>query len=72
MGKTISEKIISEHTERDVSAGEFVVARVDVAMVQDGTGPLSVQELQKLGMERVFDKKNTILFIDHSSNSPKK
>jgi len=72
MGKTISEKIISEHTERDVSAGEFVVARVDVAMVQDGTGPLSVQELQKLGMERVFDKKNTILFIDHASPSPKK
>lgn len=72
MGKTISEKIISEHTDIDVNIGDFVVARVDVAMVQDGTGPLSVHELKKLGMERVFDKDNTILFIDHASPSPKK
>jgi len=72
MGKTISEKIISEHADRVVSAGEFVVAKVDVAMVQDGTGPLSVQELQKLGMERVFNKNNTILFLDHASPSPRK
>jgi 3-isopropylmalate/(R)-2-methylmalate dehydratase large subunit len=72
MGKTISEKIISEHTDIDVNIGDFVVARVDVAMVQDGTGPLSVQELKKLGMEKVFDKDNTILFIDHASPSPKK
>ena len=72
MGKTISEKIISEHTGTDVNTGNFVVARVDVAMVQDGTGPLSIQELKKLGMEKVFDKDNTILFIDHASPSPKK
>ncbi|MCK4571733.1 3-isopropylmalate dehydratase large subunit, partial [candidate division WOR-3 bacterium] len=72
MGKTISEKIISEHADMVVSAGEFVVAKVDVAMVQDGTGPLSVQELQKLGMERVFNKNNTILFLDHASPSPRK
>ncbi|MCW4042755.1 MAG: homoaconitate hydratase family protein, partial [Candidatus Bathyarchaeota archaeon] len=72
MGKTISEKIISGHADRVVSAGEFVVAKVDVAMVQDGTGPLSVQELQKLGMERVFNKNNTILFLDHASPSPRK
>jgi 3-isopropylmalate/(R)-2-methylmalate dehydratase large subunit len=72
MGKTISEKIISEHTGIEVNIGDFVVARVDVAMVQDGTGPLSVQELKKLEMERVFDKDNTILFLDHASPSPKK
>lgn len=72
MGKTISEKIISEHVGRDVKPGEFVVARVDVVMAQDGTGPLSVQELQKMNMERVFDKKNSILFIDHASPSSRK
>ena len=63
MGKTISEKIISEHVGRDVKPGEFVVAKVDVVMAQDGTGPLSVQELQKMGMERVFDKENSILLL---------
>ncbi len=72
MGKTISEKILSEHVGRDVKPGEFVVAKVDVVMAQDGTGPLSVQELKKMNMERVFDKNNSIFFIDHSSPSSRK
>ena len=72
MGKTISEKIISEHVGRDVKPGEFVVAKVDVAMAQDGTGPLSVQELKRMNMERVFDKDNSIFFIDHASPSSRK
>jgi len=72
LGKTISEKIISEHVERDVKPGEFVVAKVDVVMAQDGTGPLSVGELKKMNMERVFDKENSILFIDHASPSSRK
>jgi len=72
LGKTISEKIISEHVGRDVKCGEFVVAKVDVVMAQDGTGPLSVQELKKMNMERVFDKDNSVLFIDHASPSARK
>jgi len=72
LGKTISEKIISEHVGREVHAGEFVVAKVDVVMAQDGTGPLSVQEFKKMGMEKVFDKENSILFIDHASPSSRK
>jgi len=72
LGKTISEKVISEHAGRDVKCGEFVVAKVDVVMAQDGTGPLSVQELKKMNMERVFDKENSILFIDHASPSSRK
>jgi len=72
LGKTISEKIISEHVGRDVKPGEFVVAKVDVVMAQDGTGPLTVQELRKMNMERVFDKKNSIIFIDHASPSSRK
>jgi 3-isopropylmalate/(R)-2-methylmalate dehydratase large subunit len=72
LGKTISEKIISEHVGRDVKPGEFVVAKVDVVMAQDGTGPLSIQELKKMDMERVFDKDNSIFFIDHASPSSRK
>ena len=40
MGKTISEKIIGEHVDKEVSAGDFVVAKVDLCLLQDGTGPL--------------------------------
>jgi 3-isopropylmalate/(R)-2-methylmalate dehydratase large subunit len=72
LGKTISEKIISEHVGRDVKCGDFVVAKVDVVMAQDGTGPLSIQELKKMDMERVFDKENSIIFIDHASPSSRK
>ncbi len=31
---------------KDVHAGELVISRVDVAAVQDGTGPLTVQEFK--------------------------
>lgn len=72
MGKTIAEKIIAEHCGKDVKPGDIVVAKVDVSMVQDGTGPLSVQELQKMDMERVLNPERTILFLDHASPSPRK
>ncbi len=72
MGKTIAEKIIGKHAEKDVKPDEIVIAKVDVAMVQDGTGPLAVQELEKLNLVKVFDPKNSILFIDHAAPSPRK
>jgi 3-isopropylmalate/(R)-2-methylmalate dehydratase large subunit len=72
LGKTISEKIIAQHVGKDVIPGELVVAKVDVVMAQDGTAPLSIQELKKMDMEKVFDKNNSILFIDHASPSPRK
>ena len=72
MGKTIAEKIFSEHTGKDVKAGELAVASVDVTMVQDGTGPLTVQELEKMDMVRVKNPDKTILFIDHAAPSPRK
>jgi len=71
MGKTITEKIIGEHAGKEVSAGDFVVAAVDSYLLQDGTGPLSVQELRKLGMEKLANPKQTVLFIDHASPSPR-
>jgi 3-isopropylmalate/(R)-2-methylmalate dehydratase large subunit len=72
MGQTIAEKIISEHTGRDVKAGELVIAKVDVAAVQDGTGPLTVQEFKKLGKDKLANPERTILFIDHAAPSPRK
>lgn len=70
MGQTLAEKIISEHTGHSVRAGELVIANVDVTAVQDGTGPLTVQEFKKLGKKKLFNPKRSILFIDHASPSP--
>lgn len=72
MGQTLAEKIISMHTGKPVKAGELVIANVDVCAVQDGTGPLTVQEFKKLGKDKLFNPERTILFIDHASPSPKK
>ncbi len=72
MGQTIAEKIISEHAGHEVKAGELVIANVDVAAVQDGTGPLTVQEFKKLGVNKLHNPERSILFIDHASPSPRK
>lgn len=72
MGQTLAEKIISEHAGKPVKAGELVIANVDVCAVQDGTGPLTVQEFKKLGKDKLKNPERTILFIDHASPSPKK
>ena len=72
MGQTLAEKIISEHAGKNVKAGELVIAKVDVCAVQDGTGPLTVQEFKKLGKDKLNNPQRTILFIDHASPSPRK
>lgn len=72
MGQTLVEKIISNHAGKAVKAGELVIANVDVCAVQDGTGPLTVQEFKKLGKDKLYNPERTILFIDHASPSPKK
>ena len=72
MGQTIAEKIISKHSGHDVKAGELCIAKVDVAAVQDGTGPLMVQEFKKLGKSKPVNPQRCILFIDHASPSPRK
>ena len=72
MGMTLVEKIISEHAGKNVHAGELVISKVDVAAVQDGTGPLTVQEFKKLGVPQLKNPERSILFIDHAAPSPRK
>lgn len=75
MGKTLSEKILNAHSGKDAHAGDIVVASVDVAAVQDGTGPLTVEKLQKIGKKAASPSlampSKTLLFIDHASPSPR-
>lgn len=72
MGLTLAEKIISKHAEKEVKAGELVIANIDVCAVQDGTGPLTVQEFKKIGKPKLKNPERTILFIDHAAPSPRK
>jgi len=72
MGLTLVEKILSEHAGKEVRADELIISKVDVCAVQDGTGPLTVQEFKKLGKNKLNNPERTILFIDHASPSPRK
>jgi 3-isopropylmalate/(R)-2-methylmalate dehydratase large subunit len=71
MGKTMSEKILGEHCGREVSAGQMVITPVDLSYVQDGTGPLTVRQMQKMGSEKAHKPEKTIFFLDHASPSPR-
>ena len=72
MKKTISEKIIGRHAGTDVKAGDIVVVDVDVVMAQDGTGPLAVSQIKKMGFSKVKNPSRSIFFLDHAAPSPRK
>jgi 3-isopropylmalate/(R)-2-methylmalate dehydratase large subunit len=69
-GKTIAEKVFSAHSGTDARAGDIVVADVDFVMGQDGTSPLAIKAIERMGVEKVFDPAKVALVIDHSSPSP--
>jgi len=70
MGKTLAEKILSRKAQLDVCAGDIVVAGVDLAFVQDTTGPLMVREYDATGFESLAHGVKTVLFLDHAAPSP--
>lgn len=72
MGKTLAEKILSENVGQDVRADDYIIANVTVALTQDGTGPLAMRQLDKLGAEQLKIASRSILFIDHAAPSPRK
>jgi 3-isopropylmalate/(R)-2-methylmalate dehydratase large subunit len=69
-GKTIAEKIFSNHSGTDAHAGDIVVADLDFVMGQDGTTPLAIRALERMGVDKVFDPKKVAVVMDHSSPSP--
>jgi len=71
MGMTLAEKILSEHADKEVRAGEILVVKVDLAYTQDGTGPLTVRKIHEMGFKDVYHPKKTIFFLDHAAPSPR-
>jgi 3-isopropylmalate/(R)-2-methylmalate dehydratase large subunit len=72
LGKTISEKIISEHAGRSLKSGDISVVDIDLVMSQDGTGPLAVSQIEKMGFDSVKNPEKSIFFIDHAAPSPRR
>lgn len=72
MGKTLAEKVLSEKSGTEARQGDLVIAKVDVALAQDGTAPLAVRELQEIGIETAANPQRTVFFLDHAAPSPRK
>jgi len=70
MGKTISEKILSIHSGKQLQAGDFAVCNIDFCFGQDGTSGIIVERFNKLGIKKVFNKRKFAIVIDHNSPSP--
>ncbi|SDJ26861.1 3-isopropylmalate dehydratase large subunit [Natribacillus halophilus] len=70
MGKTIIEKIIANHSEESVNAGDITIVDVDATMATDTTAPLAIKSFEEMGGEQVQNSDNTVLVIDHASPPP--
>ncbi|MBI3583877.1 MAG: 3-isopropylmalate dehydratase large subunit [Nitrospinae bacterium] len=66
MGMTITEKILAEHAgKKRVSPGDLIMSKVDIALGNDITAPLSIEEFKKAGAKKVFNKDKVVLVPDH-------
>ena len=70
MGKTLSEKILSEKSGTDARAGDIVIAPVDLAFVQDTTGPLTIRQFKEVKHGRLASPQRAAIFLDHAIPSP--
>jgi len=63
---TITEKILAAHAGlKEVSPGELINAKVDIALGNDITAPIAISEFRKAGAKKVFDREKVVLVPDH-------
>lgn len=66
MGMTITEKILAWHANlKEISPGDLINAKVDIALGNDITAPIAIEEFRKAGGKSVFDKDKIALIPDH-------
>ena len=66
MGMTITEKILAAHADKKgIEPGEIVETRIDLALANDITAPLSLEEFAKVGAKKVFDPEKVVFVLDH-------
>ena len=65
-GMNISEKILAAASGRDyVKPNDIVEAKVDMAMINEITGPLAIQMFKRIGLSKVWDNQRIVLVLDH-------
>jgi len=66
MGMTITEKILAAHAGlKKVEPGDLIQAKIDIALGNDISFPLAIEELEKIGAKRIFDPHKIVIVPDH-------
>ena len=66
MSMTMTQKILAYHAGLDsVSAGQLIEANLDMILGNDVTAPVAINEFQKCGANKVFDKTRISFVMDH-------
>lgn len=66
MGMTMTQKILAAHAGLDkVVAGQLINAKLDIVLGNDITTPVAVNEFEKAGFDKIFDKDRIVIVLDH-------
>jgi len=73
VGKTIAEKILQAHLvekHNEIKPGEIVLAKPDVILLNDVSGPLSIKQVKNIGARKVKNVNSLVLVLDHFEPPP--
>jgi 3-isopropylmalate/(R)-2-methylmalate dehydratase large subunit len=63
---TITEKILVDHAGLEkIEPGDLINVKIDIAMGNDITFAPMMDELERIGLDRVFDRERIFLIPDH-------
>jgi len=66
MGMTMTQKILAAHAGiEEVYPGQMIRARLDLVLGNDITTPAAIEEFNRIGANRVFDKSKVAIVPDH-------
>ncbi len=65
MGQTITEKIFSEHADKNVYAGEIVRIPIDMTIGNDITTPISIRAFEESGSQTLANPDGFAIVMDH-------
>ena len=66
MGMTMTQKILAEKAgQHTVAPGDLIMAELDLVMGNDITAPVAVNEMEKYGLQKLFDPQKVVFVLDH-------
>ena len=66
MAMTMTQKILAAHAGLpEVKAGQLIEAKLDLCLGNDITSPVAINEFERCGACRVYDKSRVALVMDH-------